>query len=189
MNIQSTPLEGCIIIEPKVFDDERGYFFESFNQKKFYDLTGQDITFVQDNESYSTKGVLRGLHLQKGESAQAKLVRVVKGEVLDVAVDLRAGSKTYGKYFGLRLSENNHLQFFIPGGFAHGFVVLSDEAIFQYKCDNYYDKAAEAGVHYADPELAIDWVLPQDQLIVSAKDIELPTLNNAGDLGFKSIIK
>src|SRR5258708_7916677 len=164
MNIELTPLEGCIIIKPTIFGDERGFFFESFNQKKFHDLTGDNATFVQDNQSYSTKGVLRGLHLQKGGSAQAKLVRVIKGEVLDVAVDLRANSRTYGKHFGIRISESNNLQLFIPRGFAHGFVVLSDDAIFQYKCDNYYDKAAEGGIHYADHSLAIDWVLSPDQL-------------------------
>jgi dTDP-4-dehydrorhamnose 3,5-epimerase len=184
MKIQLTPLEGCVVIEPKVFGDERGFFFESFNQQKFNELTGSNTVFVQDNQSYSTKGVLRGLHLQKGSSAQAKLVRVVKGEVLDVAVDLRKNSRTYGQHFGVRLSEQNNLQLFVPRGFGHGFVVLSDGAIFQYKCDNYYDKPAEGGVHYADPDLAIDWILPHDQLIVSAKDIELPNLANADDFGF-----
>jgi dTDP-4-dehydrorhamnose 3,5-epimerase len=184
MNIELTPLEGCTIIKPTVFGDERGYFFESFNQRKFSELTGCDVAFVQDNQSFSAKGVLRGLHLQKGASSQAKLVSVVKGEVLDVAVDLRAGSKTYGKHFDIRLSESNKLQLFIPRGFAHGFVVLSDDAIFQYKCDNYYDKAAEGGVHYADPGLAINWVLPHDQLIVSPKDVELPFMNSIGNLGF-----
>ena len=178
MTIESTPLEGCVIIKPAVFGDERGYFYESFNQEKFQKLTGADTVFIQDNQSYSAKGVLRGLHFQKGGSAQAKLVRVVKGEVLDVAVDLRVGSATYGQHFGIRLSESNNLQLLIPRGFAHGFVVLSDDAIFQYKCDNYYDKAAEGGIHYADPSLGIDWVLPQDQLIVSAKDVELPYLDN-----------
>jgi dTDP-4-dehydrorhamnose 3,5-epimerase len=184
MNLQPTPLAGCFIIEPKVFGDERGYFFESFNQDKFQELTGCNTRFVQDNQSFSTKGVLRGLHFQKGESAQAKLVRVVKGEVLDVAVDLRAGSKTYGKHFSLKISEKNNLQLFIPKGFAHGFVVLSDHAIFQYKCDNYYDKAAEGGIHYADPDLNIDWILPKDVLIVSGKDLELPYLAKAGDFSF-----
>ena len=184
MNIQSTPLEGCIIIEPRVFSDERGYFFESFNQQKFNDLTGLNTVFVQDNQSFSSKGVLRGLHLQKGSSAQAKLVRVVKGEVLDVAVDLRTTSKTYGKHFSIRLSDTNNLQLFIPRGFAHGFVVLSDQAIFEYKCDNYYDKTAESGVHYEDPQLAIDWILPHEQLVLSEKDLELLTLDEVGDLGF-----
>ena len=184
MNLQPTPLEGCFIIEPRVFGDERGYFFESFNQEKFQKLSGDNTVFVQDNQSYSTKGVLRGLHFQTGQSAQAKLVRVVKGEVLDVAVDLRAGSKTYGKHFSLKISEKNNLQLFIPKGFAHGFIVLSDDAIFQYKCDNYYDKAAEGGIHYADSVLNIDWILPHDQLIVSGKDIELPNLADAGSFGF-----
>ena len=184
MQIRKTPLEGCVIIEPRVFGDERGYFFESFNQKKFNDLTGHDTIFVQDNQSFSAKGVLRGLHLQKGNSSQAKLVRVVKGEVLDVAVDLRKGSDTYGQHFDIRLSADNNLQLFIPRGFAHGFVVLSEEAIFEYKCDNFYDKEAESGIHYADPNLAINWILPHDQLIVSAKDIELLNLNKVGDLGF-----
>jgi dTDP-4-dehydrorhamnose 3,5-epimerase len=184
MNIQSTPLEGCLIIEPKVFGDERGYFFESFNQQKFNALTGSKTVFVQDNQSYSTRGVLRGLHLQKGASSQAKLVRVIRGEVLDVAVDLRSGSETYGKHFSLKISGENNLQLFIPRGFAHGFVVLSDEAIFEYKCDNYYDKAAEGGINYADPELKIDWLLPHDELILSEKDIILPALADAGDLGF-----
>lgn len=184
MNIELTPLKGCVVIKPTVFDDERGCFFESFNQKKFQELTGNDTVFVQDNQSYSAKGVLRGLHLQKGESAQAKLVSVVKGEVLDIAVDLRAGSKTFGKHFGIKLSESNNLQLFIPRGFAHGFVVLSDDAIFQYKCDNYYDKNAEGGIHYADPDLAIDWILPHEQLIISKKDLELPNASNVGELGF-----
>jgi dTDP-4-dehydrorhamnose 3,5-epimerase len=184
MNIHSTPLEGCVVIEPRVFGDERGYFFESFNQQKFTELTGHAIPFVQDNQSYSSKGVLRGLHLQKGDSAQSKLVRVVKGEVLDVAVDVRKGSKTYGQHFSIRLSEKNNLQLFVPRGFLHGFVVLSGDAIFQYKCDNYYDKSAEGGAHYADPALAIDWILPHDQLIVSDKDIILPKLADASEFGF-----
>jgi dTDP-4-dehydrorhamnose 3,5-epimerase len=184
MNVQSTPLEGCFVLEPKVFGDPRGYFFESFNQQKFTELTGHIIPFVQDNQSYSTKGVLRGLHMQKGNSAQSKLVRVVKGEVLDVAVDIRRQSKTYGQYFSIRLSAENNLQLFVPRGFLHGFVVLSDDAIFQYKCDNYYDKSAEGGVHYADPKIGIDWILPHDQLLVSDKDIILPNLSEAGDPGF-----
>jgi len=184
MTIESTPLKGCIIIKPSLFGDERGYFFESFNLEKFRALTGIDIVFVQDNQSYSTKGVLRGLHLQKGASAQAKLVSVVKGEVLDVAVDLRQNSKTYGKHFSIKLSGDNHLQLFIPRGFAHGFVVLSDDAIFQYKCDNYYDKAVEGGIYYADPDLAIDWILPYEQLVVSPKDLELPNMSAMETTGF-----
>ena len=184
MKVQFTPLEGCLIIEPNVFVDERGFFLESFNQQKFADQTGANSIFVQDNQSYSKKGVLRGLHLQKGSSAQAKLVRVIQGEVLDVAVDLRKNSTTFGQYFSIRLSDKNNLQLLVPRGFAHGFVVLSDYAIFQYKCDNYYDKTAEGGIHYADPELAIDWILPHDQLIIAQKDMELPNLADAGDFGF-----
>ncbi|HWD87899.1 MAG TPA: dTDP-4-dehydrorhamnose 3,5-epimerase [Mucilaginibacter sp.] len=184
MNVQPTPLEGCFVLEPRVFGDSRGHFFESFNQQKFTELTSHNIPFVQDNQSYSTKGVLRGLHAQTGASVQSKLVRAVKGEVLDVAVDMRKASKTYKQHFSIRLSDQNNLQLFIPRGFLHGFVVLSDEAIFQYKCDNYYDKSAEAGAHYADRELAIDWILPHDQLIVSDKDIILPKISEADDFGF-----
>ena len=184
MNVQSTPLEGCLIIKPRVFGDERGYFFESFNQQKFAELTGHQTIFVQDNQSYSSKGVLRGMHLQKGDAAQAKLVRVIQGEVLDVAVDMRKSSKTYRQHFSIRLSDKNNLQLLIPRGFLHGFVVLSEHAIFQYKCDNYYDKSAEGGVYYADPQLAIDWILPHDRLIVSEKDITLANLADADDFGF-----
>lgn len=184
MNIEHTPLEGCIIIKPNVFTDERGFFIETFNQQKFNDATGTNAVFVQDNQSYSKHGVMRGLHFQKGGSAQAKLVRVLKGEVLDVAVDLRSGSKTYGQHFSIKLSDSNNLQLLVPRGFAHGFVVLSDGAAFQYKCDNYYDKSAEGGLHYADPTLAIDWILPHDQLIVAAKDLELPSFEDPGDIGF-----
>ncbi|GAA4334887.1 dTDP-4-dehydrorhamnose 3,5-epimerase [Mucilaginibacter gynuensis] len=174
MNIELTPLEGCLLLKPNIFTDKRGYFFESFNQKSFNDATGIETQFIQDNQSFSTKGTLRGLHFQKGEHAQAKLVRVIKGEVLDVAVDLRPGSATYGQYYKTLLSEENNLQLFIPRGFGHGFVVLSDTAIFFYKCDNYYNKASEGGIHYADPVLNIDWTLPKDELIVSAKDQVLP---------------
>ena len=184
MTIISTPLAGCLVIQPHVFNDGRGYFFESFNQQKFADATGFEIDFIQDNQSYSIKGVLRGLHLQKGEHSQAKLVRVTKGEVLDVAVDLRKGSVTYGQHYSVILSEENNNQFFIPRGFAHGFIVLSDEAIFQYKCDNYYNKESEGGVHYADPNLNIDWKMNIDDVLVSDKDLELPFLKNAPDFGF-----
>jgi dTDP-4-dehydrorhamnose 3,5-epimerase len=184
MIITPTPLEGCIIIAPRIFNDARGYFFESYNTQSFNNAVGYEVNFVQDNQSYSTKGVLRGLHLQKGEHAQAKLVRVTKGEVLDVAVDLRTGSPTYGQQFSVKLSEENNQQLFIPRGFAHGFIVLSDVAVFQYKCDNYYNKAAEGGLHYADPELNIDWSMPASELLVSEKDVELPFLKDAGDLGF-----
>jgi dTDP-4-dehydrorhamnose 3,5-epimerase len=184
MNITQTHLEGCIVITPRIFNDDRGYFFESFNEKRFSDAIGKTVIFVQDNQSFSTKGVLRGLHLQKGEHAQSKLVRVTKGEVLDVAVDLRKASATYGQYHAELLSETNNNQFFIPRGFAHGFVVLSDEAVFQYKCDNYYNKESEGGLHFADPDINIDWQLPAADLLVSDKDEELPFLKDAGDFGF-----
>jgi len=174
-----TPLEQCVIIEPTVFNDSRGYFFESFNQNTFNTLIGQSVTFVQDNESYSTKGVLRGLHFQKGEWAQAKLVRVVKGRVLDVAVDIRKDSPTYGQHISVELTEDNKKQLFVPRGFAHGFVVLSDTAIFSYKCDNYYNKEAEGGIMYNDTTLNIDWKLPIEALIISEKDAILPTFENA----------
>jgi dTDP-4-dehydrorhamnose 3,5-epimerase len=184
MTITPTPLHGCFVLTPRVFNDDRGYFFESYNTKTFNDAAGAEVNFVQDNQSFSSKGVLRGLHLQKGEHAQAKLVRVTLGEVLDVAVDLRASSPTYGQHYAVLLSDKNHSQFFVPRGFGHGFVVLSDTAIFQYKCDNYYNKGAEGGLHYADPTLAIDWKLANEELIVSDKDKELPFLKSAGDFGF-----
>ncbi|WP_183579064.1 dTDP-4-dehydrorhamnose 3,5-epimerase [Mucilaginibacter sp. X5P1] len=184
MNIIQTHLEGCIVINPRIFNDERGYFFESFNEKRFFDAIGKEIHFVQDNQSFSTKGVLRGLHLQMGEHAQSKLVRVTRGEVLDVAVDLRKASPTYGQYHSVLLSETNNSQFFIPQGFAHGFVVLSDEVVFQYKCDNYYNKASEGGLYFADPDINIDWQLPAADLLVSDKDKELPFLKDASDFGF-----
>lgn len=171
-----TELKGCFIIEPKVFEDERGYFFESFNQKVFCESIGQEVTFVQDNQSFSKKGVLRGLHFQKGEHAQAKLVRVLQGSVLDVAVDLRKGSKTYGKYISVELTSDNKKQLFIPRGFAHGFVVLSETAHFFYKCDNYYKRDAEGGIRYND-SINIDWILPEEELILSERDIAFPTLD------------
>ncbi|MGF7075530.1 dTDP-4-dehydrorhamnose 3,5-epimerase [Mucilaginibacter sp. R-33] len=184
MTITPTPLDGCIIITPRIFNDDRGYFFESYNTQTFNNAVGYEVNFVQDNQSFSTRGVFRGLHLQKGEHSQAKLVRVTKGEVLDVAVDLRQKSATYGQYHAVLLSEENHQQFFIPRGFAHGFIVLSDVAIFQYKCDNYYNKAAEGGLHFADPDLNINWGMPAAELLVSEKDLQLPFLKDAGDLGF-----
>ncbi|MDN3583752.1 dTDP-4-dehydrorhamnose 3,5-epimerase [Mucilaginibacter flavus] len=184
MIITPTPLEGCIVITPRIFNDDRGYFFESYNAQNFNKAVGYDVNFVQDNQSYSTKGVFRGLHLQKGEYAQSKLVRVTEGEVLDVAVDLRSQSATYGQYFAVKLSAENNKQFFIPRGFAHGFVVLSDTAVFQYKCDNYYNKDSEGGLHFADPDLNIDWGIPSGELLVSEKDLELPFLKNVTDLGF-----
>ncbi|WP_298781232.1 dTDP-4-dehydrorhamnose 3,5-epimerase [uncultured Polaribacter sp.] len=174
MKIIETNLEGCFIIEPQVFGDERGYFFESFNKEKFKKLTTLEIEFVQDNEAFSNKGILRGLHFQKGEYAQAKLVRVVKGKVLDVAVDLRPKSKTFGKHFSVILSEENKKQLFVPRGFAHGYSVLEDNTIFSYKCDNYYNPEAEDGVIYNDKDLNIDWKLSVENIIISKKDGDLP---------------
>jgi dTDP-4-dehydrorhamnose 3,5-epimerase len=178
MRIEKTILEGCLLIHDTFFGDERGYFFESFNRKTFQTQTGLDINFVQDNQSLSQKGVLRGLHFQQGEFAQAKLVRVLKGKVLDVAVDLRKESPTFGKHIVVELSEESHTQFFIPRGFAHGFVVLSEEAVFFYKCDSYYNKASEAGIIFNDPELAIDWKLPEAEILLSDKDKILPTFRD-----------
>ncbi|WP_452230578.1 MULTISPECIES: dTDP-4-dehydrorhamnose 3,5-epimerase [unclassified Lacinutrix] len=179
MKAIETKLEGCFILEPTIFEDKRGYFFESFNQEKFNTLINKKVDFVQDNESFSSKGVLRGLHYQVGEHAQAKLVRVVKGKVLDVAVDVRVNSKTFGQHVAVELSEDNKKQLFVPRGFAHGFIVLSDTAIFSYKCDNLYNKEAEGGVIFNDPKLKIDWQLPENELLVSEKDVILPTLENA----------
>ncbi len=174
MNIKETPLAGCFVIEPTIIKDERGYFFESFQSQKFKKLTGLDVNFVQDNESLSNRGVLRGLHFQKGIHAQAKLVRVISGKVLDVAVDLRKDSATYGKHFSVILSGDNKKQLFVPRGFAHGFAVLEDRTIFTYKCDNYYQKEAESGILYNDKNLGIDWMLDENDIILSAKDMELP---------------
>lgn len=179
MTVTETQLQGCYIIEPKVFEDQRGYFFETFNQNRFNELIGQKVNFVQDNESASSKGVLRGLHYQTGKYAQAKLVRVIKGKVLDIAIDLRENSKTYGKHVAIELSESNKKQLFVPRGFAHGFIVLSETAIFSYKCDNYYNKDSEGGIIYNDKFLNIDWQLPESQFIISEKDLELPTFENA----------
>ena len=179
MIIKETKLQGCFILEPKVFNDKRGYFLESYNQKIFNELIGKTINFVQDNESFSSKGVLRGLHYQTGEHAQAKLVRVIKGKVLDVAVDIRKGSTTYGQHVAVELSEDNKKQLFVPRGFAHGFVVLSDTALFSYKCDNFYNKASEGGIIYNDSTLNIDWILPSKEHIVSEKDVILPKFENA----------
>lgn len=178
MNIIKTDIEGVVIIEPNVFGDQRGYFFESFSQQRFDELV-TPTCFVQDNESFSRYGVLRGLHYQKGESAQAKLVRAVKGEILDVAVDIRVGSPTFGKHVAVCLSEENKRQLFIPRGFAHGFVVLSETALFQYKCDNYYAPHQEGGLLFNDPQLAIDWKIPHDAILLSEKDRVNPTLNEA----------
>ena len=177
MKAIETKLKGCFILEPNVLKDTRGYFFESFNQNKFSELIGQEIKFVQDNESFSSKVVLRGLHFQTGDYAQAKLVRVVKGTVLDVVVDMRKESSTFSKHFSIELSEDNKRQLFVPRGFAHGFIVLSDTAIFSYKCDNFYNKASEKGLRHDDPALGIDWKLPSSEFIVSEKDLVLPTLS------------
>ncbi|RYD99856.1 MAG: dTDP-4-dehydrorhamnose 3,5-epimerase [Sphingobacteriales bacterium] len=176
MQVEETKLKGCFIIIPAVFKDSRGNFFESFNKVKFEALTKANGDFVQDNQSSSTYGTVRGLHMQLGDSAQAKLVRVLSGEVLDVAVDLRPDSATYGASFSIRLSAENKLQLYIPRGFAHGFSVLSETAIFAYKCDNYYDKAAEAGIRYDDATLNIDWGVPAAARQLSAKDLALPFL-------------
>ena len=178
MRVEQTPLKDCLLIHDTVFEDERGYFFESFNKQRFYKETGMDIIFVQDNQSRSVQGVLRGLHFQAGNAAQAKLVRVLRGEVLDVAVDIRKSSPTFGQYYSVVLSESSRTQLFIPRGFAHGFLVLSEEADFFYKCDNYYNKASEGGIIYNDPEINIDWQMKNEELIVSQKDMELPVLSS-----------
>ena len=170
MSVIKTDIEGVVIIEPKIFGDHRGYFFESFNADRFRQETGFDVNFVQDNESFSSYGVLRGLHYQLPPYAQSKLVRCIKGAVLDVAVDIRKGSPTYGKYVAVELTEENHRQFFVPRGFAHGFAVLSEEAVFQYKCDNFYNKESEGSVAWNDETLAIDWRLPIDKIVLSDKD-------------------
>ncbi|WP_027138111.1 dTDP-4-dehydrorhamnose 3,5-epimerase [Gaetbulibacter saemankumensis] len=176
MKVEESNLKGCYVLTPQVLEDERGYFFESFNAKVFKALTGQEVAFVQDNQSQSSKGVLRGLHYQTGAHAQAKLVRVIKGKVLDVCVDLREDSETYGKHFSVILDNVKHQQLFIPKGFAHGFVVLEDDTLFSYKCDAYYNKASEAGILYNDKDLNIDWGFSEDELIVSEKDLLLPEL-------------
>ena len=174
MKIKETPLKDCYIIEPTLFEDERGYFYEKFNEKKFEDLTGLNGHFVQDNISKSSYGVLRGVHLQKGEHAQAKLVSCLEGKVWDVAVDLRKDSPTFGKWFGVELTPENKLQLYVPRGFGHGFSVLSDTAIFAYKCDNFYEKDAEGSVIWNDEELNIDWKLPKEVIQLSDKDQHLP---------------
>jgi dTDP-4-dehydrorhamnose 3,5-epimerase len=179
MNFIPTKLEGCFILEPKVIQDERGYFMESFNENTFQKGTGKVVHFVQDNQSFSTKGVLRGLHYQTGEHAQAKLVRVLQGEVLDVVVDIRPNSTTYGEYVSVLLTGENNTQFFVPRGFAHGFLVLSDTATFFYKCDNFYNKESEGGLLYNDKSVNVDWQFPLENLIISEKDLILPTLENA----------
>ena len=175
MNVIKTDIEGVVIIEPRVFSDARGYFFESYN-KEVFDREVGHVDFVQDNESCSTRGVMRGLHFQRPPYAQAKLVRCVRGAVVDVAVDLRKGSPTYGRHVAVELTEENHRQFFIPRGFAHGFAVLSDVAVFQYKCDNYYHPEADGGISIVDPSLGIDWRMAIGEAILSDKDKRHPRL-------------
>lgn len=170
INVIQTEISGVLIIEPKVFRDARGYFFESFNAKEFAENTGLNVTFVQDNESMSSYGVMRGLHFQRPPFTQSKLVRCVKGAVLDVAVDIRKGSPTYGKHVAVELTEENHSQFFVPRGFAHGFAVLSETAVFQYKCDNYYAPQADGGINILDSSLGIDWRIPIEDTVLSEKD-------------------
>ncbi|MDE6669918.1 MAG: dTDP-4-dehydrorhamnose 3,5-epimerase [Muribaculaceae bacterium] len=177
MNVIKTDIEGVLILEPRVFTDARGYFFESYN-KKVFDREVGHIEFVQDNESCSSRGVMRGLHFQRPPHAQAKLVRCVRGSVLDVAVDIRRGSPTYGQHVSCLLTEHNHRQFFIPRGFAHGFAVLSDIAVFQYKCDNYYCPEADGGISILDPTLGIDWKIALSEAILSEKDRHQPLLSD-----------
>lgn len=174
MKIERTTIDGCYILEPNILVDERGYFFESFNQQRFKELTGNTINFVQDNQSKSSKGVLRGLHYQEGKQAQAKLVRVLAGEVLDVAIDLRKESPTYKKVFITILSIENNKQLFVPRGCAHGFLTLSNSATVFYKCDNFYNKESEKGIRYNDPEFAINWQMKDSDLVLSEKDKVLP---------------
>lgn len=172
-----TKLKGCFVLEPTVFEDERGYFFESYNHKDFCEAIGKEITFVQDNQSFSKKGVLRGLHFQKGEHAQAKLVSVLAGRIQDVVVDLRKDSPTFGQHLSIELSDENKKQVFIPRGFAHGFLTLSKTANVLYKCDNYYNKKAERGIRYDEPVLNITWQLKGKHMQLSEKDENAPDLN------------
>lgn len=181
MKVIPTAIEGVVVIEPEIFGDARGYFFESYSQARF-DAQVRPVRFVQDNESKSKRGVLRGLHFQKGDKAQSKLVRVVEGAVLDVAVDIRRGSPTFGKYVAVELTAGNHRQFFVPRGFAHGFSVLSDEAVFQYKCDNPYAPEAEGAIAWNDPAIGIDWRLDPSEVLLSPKDSCHPLLADAPEL-------
>jgi len=177
MQVIKTPIEGLLIIEPRIFKDQRGYFFESFSQREFDEKVGP-VRFVQDNESMSSYGVMRGLHFQRPPYTQSKLVRCVRGAVLDVAVDIRRGSSTYGQHVAVELTEENHRQFFIPKGFAHGFAVLSETAVFQYKCDEFYHPEADGGIAITDQSLGIDWRIPTDQAILSEKDTKHPLLKD-----------
>lgn len=176
MKFHTTPLKDCFFISPDVFRDHRGIFLESYRKNKFNESTGLNIDFVQDNQSVSTRGVLRGLHFQEGDHAQAKLVRVIYGEVLDVVVDLRPESATFQQVFTILLNDKNHHQLFIPQGFAHGFLTLSEISVFSYKCDRYYSPGSESGIIYNDPTLAIDWGMPEEEFIISEKDKKLPTM-------------
>ena len=178
MDVIKTDIEGVFIIEPKVFGDARGYFFESYSAREFKEKTGLDITFVQDNESKSRYGVLRGLHFQLPPYTQSKLVRCVKGKVLDVAVDIRKGSPTYGQWVSCELTEENHRQFFVPKGMAHGFCVLSEEAVFQYKCDEFYHPEVDGGISILDESLGIDWGISMDKALLSDKDTKHPCLKD-----------
>ncbi len=181
MKVIETKIKGIVIIEPKIFEDSRGYFYESFSQQELEKKICK-TEFVQDNQSKSSYGVVRGLHFQKGECAQSKLVRCIKGEVLDVAVDIRKGSPSFGQWESCLLTEDNHRQFFIPRGFAHGFSVLSDTAIFQYKCDNYYAPQAEGAILWNDPQLNIDWQIPMEDVLLSEKDTKHPLLTDCSCL-------
>lgn len=179
MNVITTPIEGLLLIEPRVFHDDRGYFFESFSWKTFSEKTGHTIPFIQDNQARSSQGVLRGLHYQNAPSAQTKLIRCIEGSIWDVVVDIRAGSPTYGQWYGVELSAGNKRQLLVPRGFAHGYSVLSDFAEIMYKCDNYYDKSAEGGVLYNDPALGIDWKIDLKDAIISEKDLVQPLLKDS----------
>ncbi len=181
MDVIKTSIDGVVIIEPRIFQDDRGYFYEAWNQKEFNEKV-RPVNFVQDNQSKSGYGVVRGLHFQTGVHAQSKLVRVVKGAVLDVAVDIRKGSPTFGQHVAVELTEDNRRQFFIPRGFAHGFSVLSETAIFQYKCDNLYCKESEGAIAWDDPALAIDWRIPADKVVLSEKDAHHPLLSESDKL-------
>lgn len=180
LELEQTPLKDCFLLKPSVFRDHRGTFLESFNQQRFEEVTGLKLNFIQDNQSSSQKGVLRGLHFQKGPFAQTKLVRTVLGKVLDVVVDLRPQSPTFKKSFKAVLSDENHHQLLVPSGFAHGFLTLSERSVFAYKCDQFFNKEADAGVYFNDPTFDIDWEFPEDQLILSEKDKNLPTFEELG---------
>lgn len=179
MEIQHTPLIDCFVLKPSIFKDHRGTFYETYNKNIFKEVSGKDIDFVQDNQSTSSYGVLRGLHFQTGEMAQTKLVRVIQGKVLDIVIDVRKGSETFGKHFSIILDDKEQLQLFVPKGFAHGFITLSSTSKFVYKCDNFYNKASEGGIIYNDATLRLDWHLPKEDFIISEKDKLLPTFLEA----------